>query len=114
MELPAELAHALTGSGRIATEFTITRLADDRFYLLSGAVAHDRDLDLLRFSRRDGEAVTVSDVTGDLDILILAGPRSRDLLAKLTPAELGNSAFPWRTAREIDVAGISVRALRLN
>jgi dimethylglycine dehydrogenase len=108
------LAHALTDRGRILTEFTITRLAGDRFYLLSGAFAHDRDLDLLRFSRQEGEAVTVTDVTDDYDVLILAGPRSREVLAKLTTADLGNAAFPWRTAREIDVEGIPVRALRIN
>ncbi len=108
------LAHALTEGGRISTEFTITRLSGDRFYLLSGAFAHDRDLDLLRFSRRDGEEVTVTDVTGDHDVLILAGPRSRDVLAKLTAADLGNAAFPWLTGREIDVAGIRIRALRIN
>jgi dimethylglycine dehydrogenase len=108
------LAHALTDRGRILTEFTITRLAGDRFYLLSGAFAHDRDLDLLRFSRQEGEVVTVADVTDDYDVLILAGPRSREVLAKLTTADLGNAAFPWRTAREIDVEGIPVRALRIN
>ncbi|HSO29409.1 MAG TPA: FAD-dependent oxidoreductase, partial [Candidatus Sulfomarinibacteraceae bacterium] len=108
------LAHALTEGGRIATEFTVTRLGGDRFYLLSGAVAHDRDLDLLRGSRLDGEAVEVTDVTTDWDVLILAGPRARDALAPLTRADLGSAAFPWLTAREIEVAGIPVRALRIN
>ena len=44
----------------------------------------------------------------------MAGPRSRDLLATLTSADLGNAAFPWLTGREIEVAGIGVRALRVN
>lgn len=108
------LAHALTDGGRILTEFTITRLASDRFYLLSGALAHDRDLDLLRFSRMEGEDVTVTDVTEAYDVLIVAGPRSRDVLERLTAADLGNAAFPWLTGKEIDVAGIPVRALRIN
>jgi dimethylglycine dehydrogenase len=108
------LAHALTDGGRIVTEFTITRLAADRFFLLSGAVAHQRDLDLLRFSVRADEAVSISDVTEDYSALVVAGPRARDLLAKLTTADLGNAVFPWRTAREIEVAGIPVRALRIN
>jgi dimethylglycine dehydrogenase len=108
------LAHALTDDGHIATEFTITRLARDRFYLLSGAVAYQRDLDLLRFSLRDDDAVTIADVTEDRSVLILAGPRTRELLSKLTTADLGNAAFPWLTGREIEVAGIGVRALRVN
>ncbi|HSG87529.1 MAG TPA: FAD-dependent oxidoreductase [Candidatus Limnocylindrales bacterium] len=108
------LAHALTDAGRILTEFTITRLAGDRFYLLSGAVAHDRDLDLLRGSLSGGEDVTVTDVTESYDVLIVAGPRSRDVLSRLTAADLGNEAFPWLTGREIEVADIPVRALRIN
>jgi dimethylglycine dehydrogenase len=108
------LAHALTDGGRFATELTITRLAADRFLLLSGAVAHQRDLDLLRFAVRDGEAVTVEDVSDAWTTLIVAGPRSRDLIGTLTTADLGNDAFPWLTGREIEVAGIGVRALRVN
>jgi len=108
------LAHALTESGRIATEFTITRLARDRYYLLSGALAHDRDLDLLRFSRREGEEVTITDVTDDRSVLIVAGPRARDVLATLTTADLGTPAFPWLTGQEIDVAEVRARALRIN
>ena len=50
----------------------------------------------------------------DWSTLIVAGPRSRDLLATLTTADLGNAAFPWLTGREIEVAGIRVRALRVN
>lgn len=108
------LAHALTDGGRYATEFTITRLAADRFFLLSGAVAHRRDLDLLHFSRHGDETVEITDVSDDWTALIVAGPRSRDLLATLTSADLGNVTFPWLAGREIDVAGIGVRALRVN
>ena len=49
-----------------------------------------------------------------LAVLIVAGPRSRDVLAPLTTADLGNAAFPWLTGRETAVAGIPVRALRVN
>ncbi len=58
--------------------------------------------------------VVITDVTMDYTALIVAGPRSRDLLAKLTTADLGNDAFPWLTGKEIEVAGIGVRALRVN
>jgi dimethylglycine dehydrogenase len=108
------LAHALDDRGRFQTEFTITRLASDRFLLLSGAVAYQRDLDLLRFSLRPDEQVAIADVTEAWTALIVAGPRSRDLLGALTSADLGNAAFPWLTGREIEVAGIAVRALRVN
>ena len=82
------LAHALTEGGRYATELTITRLAPDRYFVLSGAVAHQRDLDLFRFARRADEAVEIADVSEGWTTLIVAGPRSRELLATLTAADL--------------------------
>jgi dimethylglycine dehydrogenase len=108
------LAHALNEKGRIESEFTITRLAGDRFYLLSAAVAELRDLDLLKLGLRADENVTVTNVTEDYGVLIVAGPRSRDLLEKLTGTDLGNDHFPWLTSREIDLAGVPMRALRIN
>jgi len=108
------LAHPLTESGRIEGEFTVTRLADGRFYLLSAAVAELRDFDLLMQRRRNGERVEVRNVTDDYGVLVVAGPKSRELLAGLTNADLTNASFPWLTAREIAIGGISVRALRVN
>jgi dimethylglycine dehydrogenase len=108
------LAHVLSDRGRFITELTITRLAADRFLLLSGAAAYHRDQDLLDWARRDGEAVTITNVTADWTTLIVAGPRTRDVLTGLTPADLSSTAFPWLTAQEITVAGREVRALRVN
>jgi dimethylglycine dehydrogenase len=77
-------------------------------------VAELRDLDLLMRSRRSGERVEVRNVTDERGVLVLAGPRSRELLAGLTNADLGNASFPWLTGREIAIGGISLRALRVN
>ena len=108
------LAHLLTERGRIENEFTITRLADDHFYLLSAAASELRDFDLLRNRILDTENVTVTNVTDDWGVLVLAGPRSRDVLAKITDADLGNERFRWLSAQTIEVAGIELRALRVN
>lgn len=108
------LAHALTNSGRIESEFTITRLADDKFYVLSGAAAELRDMDILTFSINEGEDVTVKNITNDYGILILTGPKSRAILSQLTDADLSNEAFKWLSAQEIMVADVSVRALRVS
>lgn len=108
------LAHLLTESGRIETEFTVTRLADDRFYLLSSLSAELRDLDFLTLHRRPGEGVAIRDVTEDLGVLVVAGPKSRDVLRGLTSADLSNVGFRWLTAREIELAGVKLRALRVN
>jgi dimethylglycine dehydrogenase len=64
---------------------------------------------------RPGEQATIRNVTSDYGCLVLAGPKARDVLSRLTEAELSNAAFPWLTGKEIEVAGVSgVRALRVN
>ncbi len=108
------LAHLLSAGGRIGGEMTITRLADQHFYLLSAAGAEIRDLDHLLQSRRADERVRVANVTDERGVLVLAGPRARDVLARLTAAPLDSGAFPWLRGREITVAGMPVRALRIN
>ncbi len=108
------LAHMLTEDGMIESEATITRLAEDRFYLLSGAVAELHDLDMLVHGKRDDEEVAIANVTGDYGVLVLSGPRARDVMRKLTDADLGNDAFPWLTGQEIEVAGVPTRALRIS
>jgi dimethylglycine dehydrogenase len=108
------LAHLLTPTGRIESEMTVTRLAADRYLAISGATSQVHDLDLLRKAIRPGEQVAIADITDDYGTLVLAGPMSRDVLAKLTRADLGNAGFRWLTGREIEVAGVPVKALRAN
>lgn len=108
------LVHPLSRGGRILGEMTVTRFADDHFYCLSAAAAEQRDLDLLMQSRLPGEDVTITNVTDDRGVLVLSGPRSRDLLARLTDADLSNDGFRWLSGQMIDVAGHRVRALRVS
>ncbi len=108
------LAHVLSEGGRIGGEMTITHLADDHFYVLSAAGAELRDLDHLRQGRLEGEQVHIANVTDERGVLVLVGPRSRDVLAKLTDSPLDSGAFRWLSGKEISVAGRSVRALRVN
>jgi dimethylglycine dehydrogenase len=108
------LTHLLNANGFIEGEITVTRLAADRFYVLSGATAQLHDLDHLRWRLAPGDRVTVADVTDDFGTLVLAGPRARDVLASCTDADLSNAAFRWLTAREATVAGVpGVRLLRM-
>jgi dimethylglycine dehydrogenase len=108
------LVHGLTDKGRIESEYTITRLDDEHFYLLSAAAAELRNTDQLLQSKQDNEQVTIKNITEEWGTLVLAGPRSRDLLAKITNADLCNERFPWLTGKEIEIAGVMMRALRIN
>lgn len=106
------LAHVLSDNGRIEGEWTITRLADDRFYVLSGAGTERMVQDQLTFA--GGDDVTITNVTDDYGMLVVAGPKSRTVLAPLTDADLTNASFRWLSGQEITIAGVPVRALRVN
>ena len=107
------LGHALTESGGVESEFTITR-DGDKFYAVSSGAAerHDHDV-LLRTLPRDG-SVTLKNITLELGTLVVCGPRARDLLSKITDADLSNDGFPWLTSQRITVAGVPLLALRVN
>ncbi|MEP6546060.1 MAG: FAD-dependent oxidoreductase [Gammaproteobacteria bacterium] len=108
------LVHLLSPGGRIQGEMTITRLGDNLFYALSAAAAELRDQDLLTQSLLPGESVRIENVTEQRGVLVVSGPRSRELLSRLTDDDLGNDAFRWLRGREIRIAGVPVRALRVS
>ena len=108
------LTHYLSPQGRIIGESTVTRLAEDRYYVLSGAGSEDRDFDILRQGVRAGEAVSVTNITDGWGVLVVAGPKSRDTLAGLTDADLRNQSFRWLSGQEIELGGVPLRALRVN
>jgi dimethylglycine dehydrogenase len=82
--------------------------------LLSAASAELRDLDHLLQQQEEGEAVEITNATEQRGVMVVAGPRSRELLATLTDAPLDNASFPWRSAQEIAIAGVKTLALRIN
>jgi dimethylglycine dehydrogenase len=108
------LVHLLSPGGRILGEMTVSRLAEDRFYALSAAAAELRDADLLTQGLQPQEEVRIENATEARGVLVLSGPRSREVLSRLTDADLGNEQFRWLTAREISVAGHPLRALRVS
>jgi dimethylglycine dehydrogenase len=108
------LVHMLTDLGGIECEMTVTRLADDRYYLNSAIGGTTHDQDWLVQHVLPGEDVTVADVTDVTAILAVTGPRARDVLATCTDADLSSAAFPWLNAREVHVAGVPVTALRVS
>ncbi len=109
------LGHLLNENGFIESEITVTRLAPDHFYVLSAAVAQLYDMDQLSWRLKPNERVTITDITDDFGVLVLAGPKARDVLAACTKTDLTNASFRWLTGKEIEVAGAKgVRALRVN
>jgi 4-methylaminobutanoate oxidase (formaldehyde-forming) len=98
--------------GGIEMDPTVTRLDEDRFLVLSPTLAQRRTEMLLRGGLPSG--ATVTDVTGGWATLHVAGPRSRDLLQRLTDHDLSNEAFPFLSARRVDVGWASAWAFRVS
>ena len=108
------LTHALTAAGGVASEFTVTKLDADRFYLTSAAAAERHDEDLLHQRAAAFPGVGIVNRTDSLGILAVMGPNARALLGSLTDADLSDRAFPWLSAAEIAMAGVPLRALRVS
>ena len=109
------LSHALTSRGGIRSEFTITKIGAQHFYVVSAGAAERYDSDyLFKSLPRDG-SVGLRNITNTRGCFVLAGPRSRAVLAQLTDTPLDNDAFPWLTAQTIEAGlAVDVYALRVN
>jgi dimethylglycine dehydrogenase len=101
-------------AGGIECDVTVTRLADDAFYVVSAAAAEAHDEAWLQAHLRDCPEVRIDNVTARYGVLTLAGPRSRELLTALTNADCSAAGFPFFSCRHIEVGMAPVRALRVS
>ena len=108
------LAHALAPRGGVHSEFTIMREAEDSFYIVSAGAAQRLDHDWLKKHMPNDRSVSYTNLTNSMGVLVLAGPKSRDLLQKLTLSDLSNVAFPWLSGRQIDAHLAPSLAMRVN
>ncbi len=116
------LTYALTAQGTVRTEYTIVRLAEDEYYLVSAGAWTAYDADFLRKCAEDKRAdfgwIDIHDVTTQWGVFALAGPASRDILKEIAkdadPATvLSNKRFPWLSMRNIELGMCPVRAIRV-
>jgi 4-methylaminobutanoate oxidase (formaldehyde-forming) len=103
----------LNAHGTYEADITVTRLAAEKFLLVSSAASTERDQDHIRRRMPAGLHATLVDVTSQYAVYGVMGPRSRDLLTRLTRSDLGDEAFPFGTSREIDLGYATVRATRI-
>jgi dimethylglycine dehydrogenase len=112
------LCHALTRRGGIRSEFTLTKIADGHFYVVSAGAAERYDADYLQKmlpAEADGAGVSLRNITMSRGCFVVAGPRAREVLTKLTDTALDNASFPWLTGQVCEVGlATDVYMLRVN
>ncbi len=108
------LSYLLTNKGGVRSEFTVYKMAPQRYYLVSAGAYERHDHDYLKKAMPTDGSVRFERLTTAMGVLVLAGPRSRDVLSKLTDTDLSNEAFPWLTGKTMSIGLAQVEALRVN
>ena len=108
------LSHFLNEKGTIESETSICKLGGNHYFLVFAGFFELRIRDWLEQHKGDNEDVTIDVVSEKFGVLSLNGPRSRDVLSTVSNDPFDNSSFPWLTTRDITVAGVPVRAMRVS
>ena len=103
----------LNSRGGIECDFTVTRLGDDVFRIVTGTAFGNHDLAWIRRHQPEDGSVEVRDVTSSYACLGLWGPRARDILSSVSDDDLSNEGFPYMRAREVIVGDVPCLALRV-
>jgi glycine cleavage system aminomethyltransferase T/glycine/D-amino acid oxidase-like deaminating enzyme len=103
----------LNTRGGIECDFTVSRLADEAFRIVTGTAFGQHDLGWLRQHAPEDGSVRISDVTSQYACYGIWGPMTREILQPLTTADLSNETFPYMTARELAVGTVPCVALRV-
>ena len=103
----------LNGKGGIEADLTVTRLSETAYLIVGGAETETRDAHWLRRHIPEGAHAVLTNVTSGEGVIAVMGPKSRDFLQSLTPDDLSDAAFPFGTARQIELGYALVRAHRI-
>ena len=105
----------LNSHGGVEADLTITRLGEDQFWVITGSafIANDLGWIQMHVDEKDG-AVNIRDITTEWACLALWGPKSREVLQKLTTDDVSNATHPYLQTRPIDINGVTVLAQRVS
>jgi len=104
----------LNERGGFESDLTITRLAADTFFILTGSAQATRDADWIERHIGESEFAALVDVTSAFSVLSVMGPRAEALLGRLSPDDLSKGALPFAMTREIDIGYARPRAARMS
>ena len=99
--------------GGIEADLTVCRLSENEFYIVTGTGSAARDFNWIERNLPAGWDVRLADVSQEHAVLGLMGPMAREILSQATDADLSNDTFPFATSKEIQIAGATVRAMRV-
>tara|TARA_R110000787_G_scaffold16622_25_gene50879 strand:- start:127626 stop:130061 length:2436 start_codon:yes stop_codon:yes gene_type:complete len=108
------LCHALNSRGGVHSEFTIMRESEDSFYLVSAGAMQRLDHDWLHRHMPDDGSVRFDHLTSQYGVLVIAGPKARTLMERVSDTDFSTEAFPWLTGKWIDAGLAPTMALRVN
>ncbi len=100
-------------SGGIEADLTITRLADDRFYIVTGSGFGVHDSDWIRRHLPAADGLQLEEVTSAWGVINLCGPVAREVLADVAEGDVGNAAFAFATMQHLTLGAAPVRAIRI-
>ena len=108
------LCHALNSLGGVHSEFTITKESENSFYLVSAGAYQRLDHDWIKKNMPTDNSVIFEDLTNSKGVLVLAGPKSRDLMKLVSKDNFENENFPWLTSQIVNIGNYPVLAMRVN
>ena len=108
------LCHALNTKGGVHSEFTIMRESADSFYCVSAGAWQRLDHDWIKKHMPKDRSVQFENITNQVGVLVIAGPKSRELLQKVSNDDFSNEGFPWLSGRTIKIGAAETLAIRVN
>ncbi len=111
---PVRLVHALNSRGGVHSEFTMVRESEESFYLVSAGAYQRLDHDWIQKHMPEDGSIQFQNITNQRGVLVVAGPKSRELMQRVSSADFSNQSFRWLQGREINVGLAPCLALRVN
>ena len=108
------LCHALNTKGGVHSEFTIMRESADSFYCVSAGAWQRLDHDWIKKHMPEDRSVKFENITNQMGVLVIAGPKSRELLERVSSDDFSNEAFPWLSGKNIKIGSAETLAIRVN
>ena len=108
------LCHALNSKGGVHSEFTIMREQSDSFYCVSAGAWQRLDHDWIKKHMPTDGTVQFENITNQVGVLVVAGPKSRELLERVSDDDFSNEVFPWLSGKQIKIGCAETLAIRVN